>query len=122
MTFVREDELTDEQRSVMDQVRTIIREKKVPVGGSEEFLPGQVVEKVKAHIDRDFTLHMHTQAWRYFGVRPPSDERDQYNTKSEFCYMNELVGKHVYTRAWINYLVRKLSDPEIYDAIAELRW
>jgi hypothetical protein len=36
--------------------------------------------------------------------------------------MNELVGKHVYTRAWINYLVRKLSDPEIYEAIAKLKW
>jgi hypothetical protein len=122
MTFVREDELTDDQRAVMDQVRTIIREKKVPVGGSEEFLPGQVVDQVKPQIEKDFSLHVHTQAWRFFGVRPPSDAPDQYNTKSEFCYMNELVGKHVYTRAWINYLVRKLSDPEIYDEITALKW
>lgn len=32
--------------------------------------------------------------------------------------MNELVGKHVYTPAWVKYLVRKLSDDEIYDAVA----
>lgn len=118
MTFVREDELTDDQKAVMDQVRTIIRDKKVPVGGADEFLPKQVVEQVNEQIDRAFTLHMHTQAWRHFGVRPASDAPDQYKTRFEFCYMNELVGKHVYTPAWVNFLVRKLSDPEVYDQVA----
>ncbi|OMC48216.1 hypothetical protein A5745_09855 [Mycobacterium sp. IS-2888] len=121
MTFVREDELTDDQKALMDQVRTIIREKKVLVGGADEFLPGQVVEQVNSQIEREFTMHMHTQAWRYFGVRPPLSSGNQYNTKSEFCYMNDLVGRHVYTPAWVDYLVRKLSDPEVYDEIAALK-
>lgn len=81
----------------------------------------QVVEQVHAQIDRDFSMHMHTQAWRYFGVRPPSDSPDQYKTRSEFCVMNELVGKHVYTPAWVKFLVRRLSDPAIYEEIASVK-
>jgi hypothetical protein len=66
MTFVHEDQLTDEQKGVMDQVRTIIRDRTVPVGGVDEFLPKQVVEQVDTLIDREFSMHMHLQAWRYF--------------------------------------------------------
>lgn len=121
ITFVREDELTDEQRALMDQVQVIIRDRKVPVGGSDEFLPGQVVAQVNARIDREFTVHMHTQAWRYFKVRPASDAEDQYATKTDFCHFNKLVGRHVYKSAWIDYLVRKLSDHDIYDEIASLK-
>jgi hypothetical protein len=121
MTFVHEDDLTDAQKKVMDQARTIIRDRRIPVGGGDQFLPKQVVEQVNAQIDRDFSMHMHTQAWRYFGVRPPSDSPDQYKTRSEFCFMNELVGKHVYTPAWVKFLVRKLSDPAIYEEIASVK-
>jgi hypothetical protein len=121
MTFVREDELTDEQKAVMDKARTIIRDRKVPVGGGDEFLPKQVVEQVNAQVEREFTIHMHTQAWRFFGVRPPAGAPDQYKTRAEFCYMNDLVGKHVYTPAWVNFLVRKLSDSHIYDQVAAVK-
>jgi hypothetical protein len=107
--------------AAMDQARTIIRDRRVPVGGGDQFLPKQVVEQVSARIDRDFSMHMHTQAWRYFRVRPPSDASDQYKTRSEFCFMNELVGKHIYTPAWVHFLVRKLSDPVIYDEIAAVK-
>jgi hypothetical protein len=108
MTFVHEDELTDEQRGVMDQVRTIIRDRTVPVGDVDEFLPRQVVEQVNAKIDREFTLHMHMQAWRHFEGRRPSGSADKYKTKIQFCYWNKLVSKYVYTPAWVNFLVRKL--------------
>ncbi|WP_238305516.1 hypothetical protein [Mycobacterium sp. 20KCMC460] len=118
MTFVHEDELTDDQKGVMDQVRTIIRDRTVPIGGVDEFLPGAVVQQVNAQIDRDFTMHMHTQAWKYFNVRPATGAADKFKTKTQFCYWNKLVGKYVYTPAWVAYLARKLSDDEIYETVA----
>lgn len=121
MAFVHEDELTDDQKGVMDQVRIIIRDRTVRVGGVDEFLPKQVVEQVDTQIDRAFTLHMHMQAWRHFEVRPASDAVDKYKTKTQFCHWNKLVGKYVYTPAWVNFLVRKLSDDEIYDAVAAVK-
>ncbi|BCO39158.1 MULTISPECIES: DUF3644 domain-containing protein [Mycobacterium] len=118
MTFVHEDELTEEQKGVMDQVRTIIRDRTVPIGGVDEFLPGAVVEQVNAQIDREFTMYMHTQAWKYFNVRPATGAVDKFRTKTQFCYWNQLVGKYVYTPAWVAYLVRKLSDNGTYDVVA----
>lgn len=121
MTFVHEDELTEDQKGVLDQVRTIIRDRTVPIGGVDEFLPGAVVDQVNAKIERDFTLHMHTQAWKHFEVRPATDATDKFATKTQFCYWNQLVGKYVYTPAWVKFLVRKLSDDEIYDQVAAVR-
>ena len=121
MTFVHEDQLTDEQKGVMDQVRTIIRDRTVPVGGVDEFLPKQVVEQVDTQIDREFSMHMHLQAWRYFEVRPPSDAADKHKTKTQYCYWNTLVKNYVYTPDWVSFLVRKLSDDEIYDAVAAVK-
>lgn len=121
MTFVHEDQLTADQKGVMDQVRTIIRDRTVPVGDLDKFLPKQVVEQVNEKIDREFSMHMHTQAWRYFEVRPPSDADDKYKTKVQYCYWNKLVKNYVYTPAWVEYLIRKLSDDEIYDAVAAVK-
>jgi hypothetical protein len=61
------------------------------VGGVDEFLPKQVVEQVDTQIDREFSMHMHLQAWRYFEVRPPSDAADKHKTKTQYCYWNTLV-------------------------------
>lgn len=121
MTFIRADELTEEQNVVLDQVQTLIREKQVPVADLDTLLPKQVVERVDSQLDREFTMHMHTQAWHHFGVRPPTDCEDRLKTKPEFCFYNKLFGKYVYTDAWVNYLVRKLRDNSVYDEIAALK-
>ncbi|NED65414.1 hypothetical protein G3I15_31250, partial [Streptomyces sp. SID10244] len=81
MTFVKDDELTDEQRAVMDQVQTIIRDKKVPVSDLESLLPTEVVERVSAKLKVPFNMTIHTQAWKFFGVRPPSGADDPEKTR-----------------------------------------
>lgn len=121
MTFVKPDELTDEQRAVMDQVQTIIREKHVPVADLGALRAGQVVEKVAQALGDHFTLHHHTQAWKYFKVRPPSTAGDKHNTKADFCRYNAAFEQYVYTEAWVSYLVRKLSDQATYDAMLAYR-
>lgn len=117
MTFVRSDELTDDQNKLLHQVQTLIREKRIPVSDLDTLLPGQVVEKVAARLSVPFTTHIHTQAWKYFGVRPVSNADDPYKTKADFCRYNETFAQYVYTQAWVDYLVRKLSDDDVYTEI-----
>ncbi|WP_201452917.1 DUF3644 domain-containing protein [Rhodococcus sp. T7] len=121
MTFVRPEDLTEEQNAVMDQVRTIIREKQVPVSDLGTLRPVQVVEKVAAAISRPFTLHHHTQAWRYFEVRPSSGAQDPAKTKADFCRYNHAFERYVYTESWVTYLIRKLSDSDTYDSVMAWR-
>jgi hypothetical protein len=59
-------------------------------------------------------VHTHTQAWRYYRVRPPSGARDPFATKSDFCRYNKALGQYVFTAAWVDYLVRHLADDATY--------
>ena len=117
MSFVHANQLTPEQNAVMDQFLTIIREKKVPVEDLHGLLPADVVARVSPRIGKPFNAHMHTQAWRYFGVRPASNASDKAATKSDFCRYNAAFDKYVFTPQWVDYLVRHLGDESTYEAI-----
>jgi hypothetical protein len=114
MTFVHVDQLTEEQRDKLDEVQTIIREKQVPVSSLGNLRPAQVVERVQSEISQPFNMHHHTKAWQYFKVRPATGSADREKTKSDFCRWNSTWQQYEYTEAWINYLIRKLSDDQIY--------
>ncbi|WP_162801614.1 DUF3644 domain-containing protein [Brachybacterium saurashtrense] len=114
MTYVNASDLTDEQNAVVDQVRTIIREKQIPVADLGNLLPKQVVERVAVALRKPFTIHMHTQCWRHFRARPPTGASDPAATRAEFCRWNAAFKQYVFTEAWVNFLIRKLSDPDVY--------
>jgi hypothetical protein len=76
------------------------------------------VSKVNAALSRPFTMHLHTRCWRYFKVRPPSGAADPTTTRADFCRWNPAFEQHVYTEAWVNFLVRKLSDDDVFGAVA----
>jgi hypothetical protein len=71
----------------------LLRKKKVPVEDRNGMLPSVVVEQVSEPLDRPFTMHAHTQAWKYYRVRPPSGARDRFATKSDFCFYNGAFGQ-----------------------------
>jgi hypothetical protein len=73
MRFVRFDDLTDEERSKLEQVQTIVREKEVPVANIGRHKPGAVCERVSEVLGVKFTASSdHARAWKHFKVRPPS--------------------------------------------------
>jgi tRNA U34 5-methylaminomethyl-2-thiouridine-forming methyltransferase MnmC len=115
MTFVRLEELTEEQRATMQQVQTIIRDKQVPVSDLGALLPSEVAKRVAAAISRPFNASTHhARAWRHYDVRPPAGAQDPAKTKSDFCRWNPAFRQYVYTEAWVKFLIRKLSDEKAY--------
>lgn len=62
-------------------------------------------------------MHMHTQAWKFYGVRPSSDKTDRTATKPQFCHYNGTFEQYIYTAAWVEYLVRHLANAEEYAAV-----
>lgn len=121
MTFVHADQFTEEQRAVINQVQTLIREKKVPVEDLTGMRPATVVEEVSARLHRPFTMNTHTQAWRHFNVRPGNEAADPSATKSDFCRYNAAFKQYVYTPAWVKYLIRHLSNDATYDAVTHTK-
>jgi hypothetical protein len=119
LTFVRADQFTPEQNAIMEQVQTIIREKKVPVEDLNGMLPRAVVEQISKRLDKPFTMHTHTQAWRYYKVRPQSSAADPFATKSDFCRYNRAFSQYIFTTARVDYLVRHPADDATYQEVLQ---
>ncbi len=117
MTFVRMDDLDVGQPAARAHMQTIIRDKKVPVAGLDQLRPSQVAERVAGAIGKPFTVNNHTTCWRFYGARPPQGAEHPERTRSEFCLFNKTFGQYTYTEAWVNYLIRKMSDEATYHSV-----
>ncbi|GAA1217753.1 DUF3644 domain-containing protein [Rhodoglobus aureus] len=116
MTFVRESELDDSERKVLDQVRTVIREKQVPVDSLGSMRAGQVVDAVRERVP-NFTMHWHTRAWKFFNARPDTKNKNRTSTRSDFCRYSAPFEQYVYTQSWVDFLIRKFGDASLRDEI-----
>jgi Protein of unknown function (DUF3644) len=116
MTFVRLDDLTDEQRLQIEQSLTIVREKQVAVADLDSFLPRQVCEQVEPATGFRFSPSFHhNKAALHYGVHPPSNSEHPERTKGEFCLWSSAFSQYVYTQAWVNFLSRHLKDPAEFE-------
>ena len=95
----------------------LIKDKHVPVASSGLMKPGEVVRKLAEGLPFQVTMHTHTQAWRVYGVRPGTGAEDPRDTRSQYCLYDDLSGSYGYTQAWVDYLRRKLSDPQEFERV-----
>jgi hypothetical protein len=95
-------------------MQMVIREKQIPVADLDTLLPKKVVEKVAEQLPWRFSMNDHAAAWHHWEVRPGRDAENPHVTKADFCRYNAAFKQYVYTNSWVNFLVRKLSDPATY--------
>lgn len=113
MRFIREDEMTDEQRQARDVVQTIVRNRAVPVQNKGRHKPGTVAQMVSSQLAVKFSTSHHTAAWRHYEVRPPSGADRPELTDDRYCVWDEPHSDYLYTDAWVKKLVRDLKRREI---------
>jgi hypothetical protein len=112
MRFLRIEDLPDEQRGQLEQVRTIVRDRQVPVANADTHRPTYVCGKVSEVLGVKFTpSHDHVQAWKHYAVRPPATAANPTRTKSQYCVYDDAHSDYVFTDAWINLLTTELRDP-----------
>ena len=117
MRFVREEEMTDEQRQARDVVQTIVRTKSVSVQNKGRHKPGAVAATVAMKLGIKFTPNHHAKAWKHFKIRPASGADRPEQTDDRYCVWDEPHGDYLFTDAWIRKLVRELADPASYQKI-----
>ena len=115
--FVPFDRSRPEEMEGLKKVAALIKEKHVQVASSGLMKPGEVVRKLAEGLPFQVTMHTHTQAWRVYGVRPGTDAEDPRDTRSQYCLYDDLSGSYGYTQAWVDYLRRKLSDPQEFERV-----
>ena len=55
-------------------------------------------------------LHVHTCAWKYFGVRPSGAAARRDKTRPEYRGFDETHEDYVYTEAWVKKLSKDLAE------------
>ncbi|RIQ21054.1 DUF3644 domain-containing protein [Jiangella rhizosphaerae] len=110
ISFVRLEDMDPAQADVMNQMQAIIREKQVPVADLGTRLPTDVVRAVNEALGTAYNVSHHTAWWKRWKVRPPQGADHPERTRSEFCRYNAAFQRYVYTDAWVNFLIRKLSQ------------
>ena len=108
--WVQYDETKPEEMEKLQKVTALIKEKRVPIASEGLLKPSEVVERLGECLPFRVNMHTHTQAWRTYGVRPDGGAKEKTRTHPDFCVYDELANAYGYTRAWVEYLCRKLQD------------
>jgi hypothetical protein len=120
MRFVREDEMTPEQRQARDVVQTIVRNKPVAVQNKGRLKPGAVAAAVQDRLGLRFTTQgHHVAAWRHYQVRPVANAARPELTDDRYCVWDEPHSDYLYTRAWVDKLVKDLADPDTFRRVTD---
>lgn len=118
ITFVHEDDLTDEQRKALEGLVTVTRERKRPVQNLGRYKAGQVAEKIEEALGVKFSAsNHHARAWRHFRVRPPTGSARPERTDERYCVWDQPHGDYLYTEAWVKKLTKALKKPAKFEEI-----
>lgn len=110
LRFVREDDLTDEQRTALEGLgregTLIVRERERPVASAGLLRPGDAVASVAAQVPFVFQMHHFTRAWKRLGVRPPTGDPHPERTDERYCVYDAPHRDYIYKAAFVSKLVR----------------
>ena len=110
---------TGEPEVSLSRVTALIKEKRIPVINPGKLRAGQVVVKVSQALgaEKKFSQSQHTQAWRYYGVRPPTKSDHPDDCDTQYCQYDEPHKDYVYTDDWVEFLIKKLKNDDEYKAV-----
>jgi len=115
--FVPLGAVTPELEAELAKTTVVAKRRTTPVASADLFRPGEVVNLVAERLPHRFTMDTHTRCWRHYKVRPASGAGEPEATDDRYCRWDRLLNGYGYTKAWIEKLVRDLSDAGIYEAV-----
>lgn len=83
--------------------------------------PAHVCAIVRERSGKPFTTHNHTQAWRMFKVRPPTNAKQPENTDKAYCIYHAAHGDYTYSDKWVDRLVEEIVDDQKVAAIKAIK-
>jgi hypothetical protein len=91
-----------------------------PVANAGNLKATAVVTQVSAGLGKTFNLHNHTNAWKRYNVRPPLKKHGKVTgdgCNTQYCIPDLVHNDYVYTPAWVEFLIKKLSNDKEYLAL-----
>lgn len=116
LTFVREEDLTAEERDALLQAgqagTVIVREQIRTVANEDKMKPTPAAAAVEARIPFKFRVHHVTQVWKRMNLHPPNDDSHPERTRQEFCVYDRPHKDYVYTQAFVDYVSKKCETDD----------
>ncbi len=76
-----------------------------------------MVKQVSLRIERPFNFNSHAKCWKHFNTRPAGKSVDPTACDNRHCYYDVAHKDYIYTPAWVEFLVGRLSNPGTYDQV-----
>lgn len=119
MQFTHYSDITDDERAAVEELgrrgQVIVRDRKQPVSGLGRLMPKPAAAQVEGAIPFVFNQNHFTAAWKRNKVRPPSGDPNPDRTTSDFCEYDEPTKSYRYTKAYVNYLIKKCGTAEGFE-------
>lgn len=103
--FINVDKLSAEEVKMYEEGVAFIKGIESPY----KLKPKKVVSMVQKNIP-EFNMVLHTKCWKYFNVRP---HEVKAGYKGEFCAYVEGFDGYLYSKKWVDYLLKKLVDENV---------
>ncbi len=117
--FIKYDPDNPEEMAIYEKQVALIREKQIQVADQGKLTPKQVVELIKQRTGIDFKISHHTNAWKLYKIRENQPKPE--TCKSQFCQYSVPFKQVIYTQAWVDYLCKKVKDPQEFERIRTYR-
>lgn len=128
--FVAYDKLSDQEKTNVNRVAALVKNKfvRVPVTNKDLLKPSAVVEKVQLALgnpkitkggkEKDkFNMDTHTRCWKKYQVRPKNNSKNPEITKAEHCLYDQPNETYLYTEDWADFLVEELNKDGVYESL-----
>ncbi len=120
ITFVRESDLSDEERDALMRLGTagsvVVRERTRLVASAGLLKPGKVVREVAKRTRFNFNMKLFVDAWHITQVRPPSGDPHPERTIEKYCVYDEPHRDYLYTEAFVDKLLDETSSADKFTA------
>ena len=116
--FINKDDISYENQRMLDDMLFVINEKKFPISDLHMVKSGEVSKEIKKRLSEHYGVnikfdagHHHNKCCIEYKCRSPNKSiKKPLNT--DFCNYNEAFDDYTYSRKWIDYLYKKLSNPD----------
>lgn len=82
---------------------------------------GDVVKEIKKRTKKNFTQHLHTNAWKMFNARPGTHAKQPENTNRDYCIYNSTYKSYSYSNAWIDFIEEYIEDDQNFESLKAFR-
>lgn len=116
--FIKKEDISLENQKILDEMLVVIEEKKFPVSDLNRVKSGEVSKEIRKRLSKHYGTNIkfnagyhHNKCCIKYKCRS-SDKNIKKPLNTDFCHYNEAFDDYTYSKQWIDYLYKKLSNPD----------